>query len=277
MNRTNFSQVWWAKYFGLYSCHNKTGLVDAMYFGSNDLFINQPELRDGNSCSLNMLEKQLCKHNGRHFHTKEYSFLTLIFMINRAANPRFGTESDVIECHVFARLVIIQFIHSILRIVCPEDNIWVYNPEARKLKRNDDLWRKLFVDSTDTVFDIENIWKLFSNGGKVPTPNAKQANLIGEPVDYDAPIANAYSHGKQCQILQPNGRGKVITLNRFPVVLDGERVDIVDRVYKFFIENLIDHTEKKNLPSRKKQGREKVMETVPYPMLLNCMIMLNLV
>ena len=61
--------------------------------------------------------------------------------------------------------------------------------------------------------------EIFSNGGKAPTSNAKQANLIGEKVDYDAPIANAYSHGKQCQNIQPNGRDKVITLNRFPVVL----------------------------------------------------------
>ena len=82
-------------------------------------------------------------------------------MINRAANPRLETKSDVIECHVYSRLIIIQFIHSILRIMCPEESIWVYDYKDRKLKRNDDLWRKIFVDSENTVFDIETIWRNF--------------------------------------------------------------------------------------------------------------------
>ena len=32
-NKSLFSKVWWAKYFGLYSCQNKKGLVEKMYFG----------------------------------------------------------------------------------------------------------------------------------------------------------------------------------------------------------------------------------------------------
>ena len=138
LNKTNFSPGWWSKYFRLYSCQNKTGLVDAMYFGSNDVILNEPELCDGNSCALDLLTKQVCKHTGNYFRIRDYSLQALLLMINRVKNKQFVTDNDVIECHYFARLVIFQFIHEIWTIVCPGNNQWLYD-FFKGHKRNDDL------------------------------------------------------------------------------------------------------------------------------------------
>ena len=97
-------------------------------------------------------------------------------------------------------------------------------------------------------FDIQNLWKLFANGGNVDKANTRQSKIIREPVDFDAPISNAWSDGKHCQSLQAKGRGKVISLNRLPVVLDGVRVDIVDLVQKFIMGTLIVDREENESP-----------------------------
>ena len=63
-NKSLFSQVWWATYFGLYSCQNKKGVAEKMHFGSNDIIMHKPELRDDLSHNLDIIDTTLCAQNG---------------------------------------------------------------------------------------------------------------------------------------------------------------------------------------------------------------------
>ena len=52
------------KIFGLYPYQDKKGLVDVMYFGSNDIILHKSELRDDASCALDVVDMQLCAQDG---------------------------------------------------------------------------------------------------------------------------------------------------------------------------------------------------------------------
>ena len=112
-NKSKFSPVWWAKYFGLYSCQNKKGLVDVMYFGSNDIISHIPELRDDESRALDVVNMQLCAQDGLFFKKRDFSLQSLLLMMKRLIKNNFQSDPAVIECHSWARLVLIQFILEI--------------------------------------------------------------------------------------------------------------------------------------------------------------------
>ena len=57
-NRDKFSPAWRVKYFGLYTCENGIWRVDKIFFGYNDVVYGQPQLRDDNSCDVDVLEIQ---------------------------------------------------------------------------------------------------------------------------------------------------------------------------------------------------------------------------
>ena len=46
-----------------------------------------------------------------------FSLQSLLVMINRLENKDFDIEKEVVECHSFARLVLIKFIHDMLEIL----------------------------------------------------------------------------------------------------------------------------------------------------------------
>ena len=56
----------------------------------------------------------------------------------------------------------------------------------------------------------------------------KNCQLVRELVNFDESVGNAWIEGKGFQSILVNGRGKVIWLNRLPVFLQGERIDIMD-------------------------------------------------
>ena len=144
-NKSLFSKVWWAKYFGLYSCQNKLGVVEKMYFGCNDIIMHKPESRDDVSCALDILDTTLCAKNGLFAKNGDFSLQSLLVMIKRLKNHEVDSDKEVIECHAFARLVLIGFITTLIGIVHP-DNVfeWHYNYKDKKLKRDDFHWKQLF-------------------------------------------------------------------------------------------------------------------------------------
>ena len=77
-NRGKFSTAWWAKYFGLYACHNGKRWVSDMYFCHKGVVVSPPELRDANSRALDILDTRLCHRMEVHlkksfFHCSHYS------------------------------------------------------------------------------------------------------------------------------------------------------------------------------------------------------------
>ena len=51
----------------------------------------------------------------------------------------------MIDCHFWARLVLLQFILKVLQIVTPGPSEWLYEYHDKGLNRNDDHWQRLFV------------------------------------------------------------------------------------------------------------------------------------
>ena len=67
MNKGSFSAIWWAKYFGLYSClNNVNGFSQNMYFGSHDLVKEKSPVRSKNGCALEIIRHThktiMCSH-----------------------------------------------------------------------------------------------------------------------------------------------------------------------------------------------------------------------
>ena len=54
-----------------------------MYFGPNDIALDEPELRDDESCALDVVNTQLCKQNGLSLKKGDYSLRTLLLMMKR--------------------------------------------------------------------------------------------------------------------------------------------------------------------------------------------------
>ena len=65
--------LWWAKYFGLYACQNRKGLVEVMHSGPNDIIFGKLELRDKESYALDAIDMQLCKQNGESYTKGDFS------------------------------------------------------------------------------------------------------------------------------------------------------------------------------------------------------------
>ena len=87
-----------------------------MYFGSNDVILDRPDLRDDQSCALDIVDTQLCTQN-KNSHTKgDFSSQSLIPMIKWVTKKEFTGSHDTIEYHSWARLVIFQFIQRVLKI-----------------------------------------------------------------------------------------------------------------------------------------------------------------
>ena len=95
-NRTIFSAVWWAKYFGLYSCqHSVNGVPKRMYFGTNDIHLTPPVT--GESSALDISETKVYKQNGLFGLDSDFSLQSLVVMINRLKNNN-QLHCEVIEC-----------------------------------------------------------------------------------------------------------------------------------------------------------------------------------
>ena len=162
-NKSLFSQVWWAKYFGLYSCQNNVnGFSGKMYFGTNDIHLDQRLLRDKESCAIEIRGNKLWLQNGIFTKNGDFSLQSLLVMINRLKNKDFDIEKEVVECHSFARLVLIEFIHDMLEIFEPKVFEWNYDYQDKGLNQDYAYWKNLFLASRNDAFDIKNVWKLYA-------------------------------------------------------------------------------------------------------------------
>ena len=112
-----------------------------MYFGSNDVILDKPELRNAEACAVDVASTQLCKQNGICFKRGDFSLRSLLLMMKRVINKKFISSPDVIEWHSLDRLVLPQFIIKVLGIVTPGPSEWLYYYTDKGLKRDD-----VFVD-----------------------------------------------------------------------------------------------------------------------------------
>ena len=155
-NKSLFSPVWWAKYFGLYSCQNSVNEASKpMYFGTNDIHLDSP--LSGESSALEIYRTKICKQNGLFAINGDFSLQSLLVMIKRLQNKTFDAEKEVIECHGFTRLVLIEFLVNMLGICMPEDFQWNYDFKDKGLPRDDRYWRSLYLSSNNDEFDISNL------------------------------------------------------------------------------------------------------------------------
>ena len=251
-NKTFFSTVWWAKYFGLYSCQNRVNEVSKpMYFGTNDIIFDQDLEGAKESSALERFDPILCKQNGLFARNGDFSIQALLVMIQRLKNTTLDTENQVIECHNPTRLLVIEFILNIVDIINIEDYEWHYDYQEKGLARDDAYWRTLFASSKNDDFDMSNVWTLYTqkqnedHHGKQKHKFVQKkvvfSNIIGNPWKGDIDLSKI----KHVQNLKTSGRGMVVPVVRHPIVLNGVHWDIVDKLHTFFIESVADNKEGK--------------------------------
>ena len=84
------------------------------------MILHGPDLRDDESCALDVVDTQLCTQNGIIFKKDYFSIQSLILTIKRVIKKDIIRSHDVIEYHSWARLVIFQFIQRVVKIVIQE-------------------------------------------------------------------------------------------------------------------------------------------------------------
>ena len=60
---------------------------------------------------------------------------------------------------------------------------------------------------------------------------SKKCKLVRDLVNLDEPVGKAWIKGRSFQTILAYGRGKVVRLNRLPVFLHGECIDIMDMLH----------------------------------------------
>ena len=69
----------------------------------------------------------------------------------------------------------------------------------------------------------------------------KKQKLLRDKVDFNAPIFHKFIEGQNRQVLKGDTRGKMVRLNRLPVLLMGSQINIVDHVRSFACNTLLLH------------------------------------
>ena len=113
-------------------------------------------------------------------------------MIQRLQNKTFEIDKEVIECHGFTRLVLIELLVNMLDICMPEDFQWNYDFKDKGLARDDHYWRSLFLSSNNDDFDISNVWKLYSKKQNKDHGQTK-SKLVHKEVDFSHSIGNPWT------------------------------------------------------------------------------------
>ena len=134
-----------------------------MYFGYNDVVNGQPQLRDDNSCALDVHEIQYFESEDA-FKNCDFSMLSLLVMIQRAQNNDFYNYKDKIDCYpkvldgcYLPPLTVLWFVQKVFEIVCLEDNEWAYDYGYHNMKRDYALWKRLVASSNNVRFNHNNL------------------------------------------------------------------------------------------------------------------------
>ena len=91
-----------------------------MYFGSNDIILHRPELRDYESCALDVIDTKLYAQDGLFVRNGDFSLQALLLMMKRLKKNEVDIDKEVIEYYSFTRLVLLQFVVNLLGIVHQE-------------------------------------------------------------------------------------------------------------------------------------------------------------
>ena len=245
-NRGYFSEIWWAKFFGLYSClNNVNGFSQKMYFGSDDLVKDKSAICSKNGCALEIIKAKVCKQNGLFGKDGDYSYQALLVMMNRVNDVDFNCEKEVVECHQWSRLVLLHFIMQMIRTIHNDEEEWIYEYDKRGLKQDDNLWRKLFLQTNNDTFDTNNLWQIYADKQGADSGKKKSKHVLQE-VNFTDKCINPWAEkinltkrvGYQ-RLKSAGGRGMLVTLNRLPIFVNKKRVDVVEVLQTFFLNSLV--------------------------------------
>ena len=201
-------------------------------------------MRDDKSCALDVLDIEYVKA-GDEFQNSDFSMQSLLHMIKRAQNKECYHSNEWLDCYAegmdgcyWHRLAMLGFIQEVCKIVCPEENQWIYDYEVKGMKRNDNHWQRLFLASKNVTFDIGNLWHYFNLLGNKEI--VKNKNKLGSKVTFDASHFNKWIEGDKQQILKGFTKGRIVRLNRQPILLQGSQIDIVDHVHSFVCKSFME-------------------------------------
>ena len=92
------------------------------------------------------------------YEERRFSLQSLLVMIKRLKTHEVHSDKEVIECHCFIRLVLIQFIIKMIGIVHHVNVFeWHYDYKDIGLKRDDDYWKQLFLSSKSDDFNRSTV------------------------------------------------------------------------------------------------------------------------
>ena len=186
------------------------------------------------------------------------SMQSLIQMITK--NYHSGSSAEIDRDPV-PRLIFIQFIVQVWRLVTDSNNLWNYDYHDKGLDRNDLVWQRLFASSNNDDFNIEHVWTLFAGDKK----NTDQ--FLKGIVKFDDKHVNGWIEGRSFQTLIGIVKGKIHKLNRTPVFKNGLHIDIVQEIHSFVLSSLV--TDEPS-PSEQQQLKKFHSEKAKEDILSNC-------
>ena len=169
------------------------------------------------------------------FKSGDCSMPSLIHMITKKDHYVSPAE---IDCDLFPRLVLINFIVKVWQLVTPEDKLWKYDFHDKGIPRNDAVWKRLFASSNNDAFNIDNLWQVFAEDGNKKKNKLIDKCLMGK-VSVDDKHVNKWIEGRSFQNMIGSGNGNVRKLNRTPVFQNGEQIDIVQDIVSFVAKTLM--------------------------------------
>ena len=137
-----------------------------------------------------------------------------------------------------------QFLVTMLDIIHPEECKWNYDYKEKGLKQDDVEWEKLCLQTLNQLFDINNLWKLYSDKQGADSKKPKSKDVMKE-VNFSDRFINPWVENvnvnkyRGFQTIKASGRGMILSLNRLPIYIKKKRIDVVDVLQTFFLKNLV--------------------------------------
>ena len=168
---TYYSQMWWAKYFGIYYKEKCGVALNNLCFSFTDMNCTSFTLKDQPKkliCSTLDHMANEDPNRGKQKDSRNCGTWVLMEMFNRTDKGykcAIGTRTKL-DLQQF-RVKVFQLMISLYELMV-EENYWLYDWRTNSVKNDVEKWRDIFTSSTNEDFNFNNRWILM-----------KQSSLTG--------------------------------------------------------------------------------------------------
>jgi len=160
---TYYSQMWWAKYFGIYYKEKCGVVLNTQYFSSDDMNCTSFSIKDHPEklyCSTLDHKANEDPNRGKQDDSSNCGTWVLMEMFNRTNKgyqSAIGTRTGV-ELQQF-RVKVFQLMISLYELMV-EENDWLYEWKSNGAVNDVKKWSNIFTSSIDLEFNFNNRWVL---------------------------------------------------------------------------------------------------------------------